>query len=137
MQCVLKYFFTKQFLRFLLVGGTAAFAQWLLRIVLSIWMNFSSAVLISYAFGMFIAFVLSSIFVFPRSHKPRVKQARDFIVTNLCVFPIVWIAAVAINILLKNFGIISFRETIAHGVALSLPMFATFLMYKFFAFKDI
>ena len=80
---MISHFFTKQFLGFLLVGGVAALLHWLSRIMLSNWMSFSSAVVIAYLFGMLTAFILNSFFVFPKSDKPKIKQARDFIFTNL------------------------------------------------------
>lgn len=133
---MISHFFTKQFLGFLLVGGVAALLHWLSRIMLSNWMSFSSAVVIAYLFGILTAFILNSFFVFPKSDKPKIKQARDFIFTNLCFFPIAWIAAIGFNRLLQSFGISSYSELISHGIAVGLPMFATFLIYKFFAFKD-
>lgn len=133
---MIKHFFTLQFLGFLAVGGVAALLHWLSRIVLSNWFSFSWAVVLAYAVGMVIAFTLNSLFVFPGSKKPKIKQARDFIVTNLCFFPAVWTIAIVINDALQSFGILRYSEAIAHGIAVGLPMFATFLIYKFIAFKD-
>jgi putative flippase GtrA len=133
---VIKHFFTKQFLGFLIVGGIAAFLHWLSRFLLSNWISFSWAVVFAYGIGMLIAFLLNAYFVFPGSGKPRAKQARDFIITNACFFPFVWISALTLNQLLRSFGFVRYTEAISHGVAVGLPMAATFLIYKFFAFKD-
>jgi len=133
---MIKYFFSKQFLRFLVVGGIAALLHWLSRILLSNWLTFSWAVTSSYAVGMLVAFMLNSFFVFPKSEKPRHKQARDFIIINLSLFPLVWGASIAINNVLQALNILSNTQAIAHGIAVALPMFATFLIYKFFAFKE-
>ena len=133
---MIKYFFTKQFLGFLAVGGLAALLNWLARLLLSVWLPFSWAVIVAYAIGMFVAFLLNSFFVFPKSEKARHAQARDFVLINLSFFPLVWLASVQVNNWLKTIGMVSHSEELAHAIAISLPMLATFLIYKFFAFKE-
>jgi putative flippase GtrA len=133
---VIKYFLTKQFVLFLCVGATAAFLHWLSRIVLSRWLTFSWAVVCAYAVGMFVAFVLNRYFVFPNSTKSMHRQARDFFIVNLCFFPVVWGASMALNHWLSLAGVVRFRQALAHGMAVAVPMVATFLIYKFLAFKD-
>ena len=136
MQCMIRHFFTKQFLGFLFVGCLAAFLHWTSRIILSNWLSFSWAVAIAYAIGMSIAFALNSYFIFPNSNKSKIKQARDFIITNICFFPVVWVSALWLNQGLKSFGVVRYTEGISHGIAVGLPMFATFLIYKFITFED-
>lgn len=133
---MIKHFFTKQFLGFLAVGGLSAFLHWLSRIWLSNWLSFSLAVIVAYAIGMLVAFTLNALFIFPASEKPRRKQARDFIIVNISFLPIVWLASISINIALQAAGMLLYTEAIAHAIAVAIPMFATFLIYKFFAFKD-
>jgi putative flippase GtrA len=134
---MISHFFTKQFLGFLAVGGLAAFLHWASRILLSNWLSFSWAVVVAYCVGIIVAFFLNSYFIFPKSIKPKASQARDFIFTNICFFPVVWAAALLFNYVLQSLGFVKYTEAIAHAIAVGLPMFATFLIYKFFAFKDI
>jgi len=110
--------------------------NWLSRLLLSIWLPFSWAVVIAYAIGMLVAFLLNSFFVFPKSIKARHKQARDFVIVNLSFFPVVWFASVQVNYFLQTLGMKTYSEDMAHAIAIGLPMFATFLIYKFFAFKE-
>lgn len=133
---MIKHFFSKQFLGFVAVGGTAAASQWLTRILFSMWVSFPIAIALAYAVGMAIAFTLNSLFVFPKSAKPRHKQARDFILINMGFFPVVWAGALVIASAMHAVGIVRGGQEIAHGIALTLPMAGTFLLYKFFAFKD-
>ena len=137
MQRMISHFFTRQFLGFLAVGGLAAFLHWVSRILLSNWLSFSWAVIVAYCVGILVAFILNSYFIFPKSSKSKVKQARDFILTNVCFFPVVWASALLLNYGLLALGFVRYTEAIAHAIAVGLPMFATFLIYKFFAFKDI
>lgn len=133
---MIKHFFTKQFIGFVAVGVVAALLHWLARLILSIWLPFSSAVVIAYIVGMAVAFILNRIYIFPVSDKAMSVQARDFVLVNLSFFPVVWFASLKINAWLKTFEIWINSEALAHAIAISLPMFITFLIYKFFAFKE-
>ncbi|WP_176464120.1 GtrA family protein [Bordetella genomosp. 11] len=133
---MLKLLFTKQFLGFLAAGALAAFLHWLARLVLSEWFSFPVAVAVAYAVGMSVAFTLNSIFVFPHSVKPRRKQARDFVIVNALFFPVVWGASVSMDHLFRKVGVGVYSEAAAHAIAVALPTFLTFFIYKFFAFKD-
>jgi len=133
---MVRHFFTRQFIKFLFVGATAAALHWLARYILDIWMSFSLAVALAYGVGMAVAFILNAIYVFPSSDKPRATQARDFILVNLAFFPVVWALSVLIEKTLRSFGLITYADDIAHAMAIPIPMLATFLIYKFFAFKE-
>ncbi len=134
---MIKLFLSKQFLKFLAVGGTAALLHWISRIVLSLWLPFSWSVTVAYVIGMTVAFILNRIFVFPKSSKPIYRQARDFVLVNVGFFPLVWLAAISINMMLEQFNFVYAPQALAHGIAVSLPMIATFLIYKFFTFKEL
>lgn len=133
---MIRFFFTRQFLGFAAVGALAAFLHWLARIVFSKWMPFSFAVVAAYAVGMAVAFALNSLYVFPQSKKPINKQAIDFIIINLAFLPVVWIVAVFFESVFRTYGFIKYPQATAHAIAVVVPAFATFLFYKFFAFKD-
>ena len=132
---MIHHFFSFQFLGFVVVGGLAAFLHWAARIVLSIWLPFPVAVGLSYFVGMATAFLLNRRFVFPRSTRPMDKQIRDFTLTNLCFYPVVWFSAIWLNELLIRLGWSLYREALAHAVAISIPALATFLIYKLLAFR--
>jgi len=121
---------------FLVVGGLAALLHWLSRLLLSVWLPFSSAVIIAYGIGMLVAFLLNSFFVFPKSKKTRRIQARDFVLVNLSFLPLVWLTSIHVNNWLKIIGMMRHSEELAHAIAIPLPMLATFLIYKFFTFKE-
>jgi putative flippase GtrA len=132
---VIGHFLSRQFLLFLMVGGLAAFLHWLARIALSYWFSFSVAVVLAYCVGMAVAFSLNSLFVFPASDKPRHLQGRDFVLVNLAFLPVVWGASVLIERTVTTWGL-PHPQAVAHGIAVLLPTLLTFLIYKFFAFKE-
>lgn len=133
---MLAHFLSRQFLAFLLAGGLAAFVHWLVRILFSQFMAFSGAVALAYGIGMATAFLLNSKLVFPRSDKPVEKQARGFILINLLFFPVVWVVALLLNRALIDLGVPAYTEELAHAFAISLPVLMTFLLYKFYAFRE-
>lgn len=133
---MIRLFYSRQFLAFLAVGTSAATLHWLARLILNIWLPFSWAVAMAYGVGLLVAFLLNSFYVFPLSNKPKPLQARDFIFVNLAFFPVVWLIATQINIWLQDSGFVQYSKEVAHAIAISVPMVATFLFYKFYAFRE-
>ena len=133
---MIKHFLSVQFLLFLLVGATAAILNWLSRYLLSNWFSFPFAVAIAYFVGIVVAYELNRRYVLTSSSRPAQKQARDFVVINLMFFPVVWGASILIRWLLIDIGVIFYSDGIAHGLAITIPAFMTFLIYKFIAFGD-
>ncbi len=134
---MIRHLLTLQFLVFLGVGGTAAAANWVSRLVLSRWLAFGWAVTSAYAIGMMVAFLLNRHFVFPRSSRPVELQARDFALINAVSFPLVWLASIGLEAGLRALGMTRHTEAIAHAAAVALPAVLSFLLYKFVAFRDV
>ena len=131
---MIRHFISVQFLLFLFVGATAAVLHWLTRYVISIWLSFPLAVALAYFVGIAVAFGLNRRYVFPSSTRPVQKQARDFVMVNLIFFPVVWGASILIRQFLIENEIVRYADGIAHGLAITIPVFMTFLIYKFIAF---
>ena len=132
---MIRFFLSLQFLKFVAVGGTAAFLNWASCLVFLNWMPFSAAVISAYVVGMTTGFVLNSVFVFPDSNKPWVKQATGFFLVNIAFAPVVWGASIGLNILFSNVdGLRGYSTQLSHGIAVGLPAILTFLIYKFFTF---
>ena len=132
---MLKHFFTLQFLTFIFVGVTAASVNWISRYLMATWISFSPAVPLAYCVGMTTAFALNKILVFPKSDIPVEVQVRRFIIINLSFLPVVWGCSLIFSTALKAMGIKEYSDEIGHAASLALPMLATFLLYKFVAFK--
>jgi putative flippase GtrA len=133
---LIRHFYSKQFLTFVAVGGIAAATNWISRIALGNWMSLTVAVVVAYAIGMAVAFVLNRILVFPESSRSMHKQIRDFLIINLSFLPVVLTATVVLNAAFTTVVQIRFAQAAAHGIAVAIPAFATFLLYKFFAFRE-
>lgn len=135
MLAVIRHFLTRQFLRFLVVGATAAALHWCARWLLSRWLSFGTAVALAYGIGLATAFWLNSRHVFPASSRPKRTQARDFVLVNLLFFPVVWSAALGADAALKAAGMQRHTQELAHAFAVALPTVFSFLIYKFFTFR--
>ncbi len=132
-----RHFFTAEFFRFLIVGGSAAVIHWLSRYYLSIHFPFSTAVLMAYGVGIATAFVLNRAFVFPLANKPLKVQAGYFIAVNLAFLPVVWAASIGLSEwILPALGVHHYHEGVAHGIAITLPVFGAFLLHKFKTFAN-
>lgn len=136
MKHLIGLFLTKQFAQFVMVGGLAAVLHWLARYLLNLWLPFGWAVVIAYLVGMAVAFVLNSLVVFPKAAKPRAVQVRDFVLINLAFLPVVWLASLQVDLWLTALGMVRHSHELAHAIAIPIPMLATFLLYKFLAFKE-
>jgi len=132
---MIRHYFSLQFVKFLLVGTSAAVLHWLARVGLSQFLSFPWAVTLAYGVGIAVAFELNRRFVFPSSARPMLKQARDFVLVNVAFFPVVWGAAMALRQCFIQAGLTHFVNELAHGLAIVIPVLATFLIYKFIAFK--
>ena len=132
---MIHHFFSAQFLKFLFVGVTAAFANWIARYGFSVIWPFPVAVALAYIVGMAVAYSLNRAAVFPTSNRPVLKQSMEFALINVLFFPVVWSASLLLNEILGYLRIVRFSEGAAHALALSIPMMLTFLIYKFRTFR--
>ncbi|MGJ8560375.1 MAG: GtrA family protein [Litorimonas sp.] len=135
LQRTIRQYLSFQFLKFLAVGITAAGLHWLARYILNFYVPFSLAVAIAYGVGIIVAFTLNYFFVFSDGTRPISKQCRDFIIINVAFFPIVWVFSMLIRNLLIALSFDQYSADLAHAMAISIPTFATFLIYKYFTFK--
>ena len=126
----------RQFILFIITGGTSAVINILSRIILSEFFSFEFAILISYGIGMIIAFILAKRFVFLNSKKSTKKSFPAFALVNL----ISVIQTFFLSIFIKNWLIIfldnlSFVELIAHTCGLGVLVFTSFYGHKYITFK--
>jgi len=126
----------RQFILFIITGGTSAVINILSRIILSEFFSFEFAILISYGIGMITAFSLAKRFVFLNSKKSTKKSFPAFALVNL----ISVIQTFFVSIFIKNWLIIfldnlSFVELIAHTCGLGVLVFTSFYGHKYITFK--
>ena len=127
---------SRQFLVFLLTGGTAAAVNFASRIIYSNWVDFSSAVILAYLTGMVTAFVLAKIFVFKNSQQSLKHSVMFFTLVNVLAILQTW--AISMGLLyyvLPMLGVEAFRPEIAHAVGVAVPVFTSYIGHKHWSFR--
>lgn len=128
-------FLNRQFLAFLLVGGFAAFFNWLSRFFFSDFMSFSAAIVLAYLIGMVTAFVLSRLVVFEKSGRSARSDFLRFAIVNVVAVVQVWLISVALaGWLMPWAGFTWHAEEIAHAVGVAAPIATSYLGHRHFTF---
>ncbi len=133
---MMQAFRSRQFLLFLLTGGVAAAANFGSRIVFSLWLSYSSAIVLAYLVGMITAFVLARLFVFSGSQQPIHHSAVFFVLVNVFAVAQTWLVSLGLVIyLLPWLGVEHFIQEIAHAVGVVVPVFSSYIGHKRFSFR--
>ena len=132
---VTRNFLNRQFLTFLLVGGFAAFINWLSRIFFSDFMSFTAAIVMAYLTGMVTAFVLSRLIVFEKSGRSARSDFLRFAIVNVFAVIQVWLISVALAHWLMPWARFTWHaEEIAHAVGVAVPIVTSYLGHQHFTF---
>ncbi|WP_109124225.1 GtrA family protein [Dyella sp. C11] len=128
----------KQFILFVVAGGTAACVNFFSRMVLSHWLVFSAAIVVAYVLGMITAFVLNRLLVFKQvSHSMR-HQVFWFTVVNLAaVLQTLAISLLLVEWLFPRTGFGWHPETVAHAIGVAVPVVTSFVGHKYLTFKSV
>lgn len=133
---MIKQFVSRQFLVFLLTGGTAAAVNFGSRILYSRWLDFSSAVIIAYITGMVTAFVLAKLFVFKESQQSMQRSAMFFILVNMVAILQTWAVSMGLALyVLPSMGVTKFVHEIAHAFGVAIPVFTSYIGHKHWSFR--
>lgn len=133
---MIRHFFSRQFLGFVLTGGIAAAVNFGSRILYNLWMDFSPAVILAYLTGMVTAFVLARMFVFTESSQSLRRSGIFFVLVNIVAVAQTWLISMALAYyLLPKLGIGLYVREIAHAVGVAVPVFTSYLGHKRWSFK--
>ncbi len=133
---MIRAFLSRQFLVFLLTGGTAAVVNFVTRLIYNQWMSFSSAVVLSYITGMITAFVLARLFVFKASTQTLSRSAAFFILVNGLAILQTWaISMVMAYYVLPALDVQRYTLELAHAVGIVVPVFTSFIGHKYWSFR--
>lgn len=130
------FYLTGQFGRFLLVGGVALVCHWLSRFAFNVFVSYAWAIVLAYLVGILVAFTLNKIYVFPYSRRSLNFEMFFFFLVNIAAFPVVW--AVAYLLGERVLAPIVPREValaLAHGFAITLPVFVNYALHKLVTFR--
>jgi len=133
---VIRQFMSRQFLTFLLTGGTAAAVNFGSRIIYNQWVGFSTAVILAYLTGMVTAFVLAKLLVFKGSEQSVHRSIMFFVLVNVLAVLQTWgISLVLAFHVLPALGVQRFVDEIAHAVGVAVPVFSSYWGHKRWSFR--
>lgn len=143
MKAAIRLFASKQFLVFLLVGGTAAcvnfFSGALVRLYWTSYSAYLASVTLGFVLGTIVSFILNRRFTFRASDEAVAPQALRFVVVALGAV-LLSIAVASIVLWAWEFAgrVIVTRaqvETLGHLSAIGVSTVYNFVAMKFFAFR--
>lgn len=133
---MIQQFMSRQFLLFLLTGGTAAAVNFGSRIMYSFWLDFSVAIILAYVTGMVTAFLLTKLFVFKASQQALHRSAMYFILVNIVAIFQTWLISMGlVYYILPAMGVTTFLQEIAHAVGVAVPVFTSYIGHKRWSFR--
>ena len=129
-------FLSRQFLAFVVTGGIAAAVNFGSRIAYSLWVGYSSAIVLAYLTGMVTAFVLARAFVFRRSAQALHRSALYFTLVNVAAVAQTWLVSMALAYYaLPALGITRHTLEIAHAAGVAVPVFTSYLGHRRWSFR--
>lgn len=136
MGAMLQQLAGNQVFRFLLLGGTAAAINWLVRFPLSAVMPMGAAVVLAYMIGMCAGFTLYRKYVFPGSTRPLMEQTMTFIGVNLIgAVVVLGLTTLFLHLLATAPWPNMVREGLAHGAAIGIGAVINFIGHKQLTFR--
>ncbi len=132
----MKFYDSKEFVRFLFAGGLAALVNFLSRIIFNLWFNFSVSLYLGYIAGMVTAFFLKKQFVFAKGKQPLSHSIGYFILVNLVAFLQTLVVTMTIfHYVLPYFAIERMTHEISHAVGIMVPVITSYIGHKKLSFK--
>ena len=133
---MIQQFLSKQFIMFLVTGGTAALVNFGSRIVYNQWVSFSVAIVLAYLTGMVTAFVLARWLVFQQSQQSVGRSALLFAAVNVLAVLQTWLISMGLAVYaLPQLGVTRWVAEIAHAFGVVVPVFTSYLGHKHFSFR--
>ena len=133
---MIRAFASRQFLLFLLTGGTAAAINFASRILYNHWLDYSTSIILAYLTGMVTAFVLARLFVFTESRQDWQRSALIFTLVNVAAVAQTWVISMGLAYyVLPSAGITRFAPEIAHAAGVAFPVFTSYLGHKHWSFR--
>ena len=133
---IATFYWSGQFARFLAVGGVALVCHWLSRFAFNIFVSYAWAIVLAYLVGILVAFVLNKIYVFPYSQRSLNFEVSFFFLVNIAAFPVVWAVAYVLGEwLLVDYFPRQVALALAHGFAITLPVFVNYALHKLVTFR--
>ncbi len=124
------------FVRFVATGSIAAVANLVSRYALDKVMPFDWAVVIAYAIGMVIAFILFQRLIFQNPGTPLFRRTSRFIQVNLLGMFLTWLLSTLLaHQILPAVGWTFRPHDIAHLIGVAAPAFSSYFLHKGYTYR--
>lgn len=126
----------RQFVRFVLAAGASVPVNLGARVVLSNWVPYEIALLLSHGVGMLTAYTLTRLFVFEASGRSARSELSRFAIVNLVSAAVTW--GVSVGLVRLVFPALQFGyqpELVAHLIGLGASSVTSFIGHKRFSFR--
>lgn len=124
-------------LRFLALGGFAAFVNLTARWLLTPFIGFEWSVLVAYGAGMVIAYLLFRQFVFQPSGKSVLAESGRFIAVNFVAVALVWgVSVLLARLVFPAVGFDWYPEDVAHFIGVAVPALSSYIGHSRYTFKE-
>ena len=131
-----------RFARFLLAGGLAAVCNFASRFLYSLYVEFSTAVVLAFLTGLTAGYLLNKLFVFTTSRNSMPTEIGWFVLVNLLALAQTWGLSVYLAHVLPGVlpvqgpAGLELAEAIAHAAGIMLPVFTSYLGHKYLTFRE-
>lgn len=133
---MMRSFLSRQFMVFLVTGGTAAAVNFGSRIIYNLWLPFAAAVVLAYLTGMVTAYVLARAFVFRGGTQSAGRSVLFFVLVNVVAVAQTWLISMGLAYyLLPALGVTAYGKEIAHAVGVAVPVFTSYIGHKRWSFR--
>lgn len=127
---------SREFTKFVLVGGAAAVVNFTSRIFLNELMSYRWAVFWAYLVGMTTAYILQRLMVFGASVHHPIKEMVYFSLVNVAAIIQVWLISVGLaEYFFPYLGFDWYPKEIAHAIGISIPAVTSYYGHKYISFK--
>jgi putative flippase GtrA len=127
-----------RFARFLAAGGFAAVVNISARALLSPYVSFRWAVILSYLIGMVTAWTLARLFVFDRTLRQWHHELLRFALVNLAGAAQVWVVSVGLaEWLFPRIGYDFYPDLTAHVIGVCVPAVSSYFGHRYFTFARL
>ena len=130
------YLNLSQFLKFLIAGGFAAFANIISRVIFSYFFSYEISIVFSFIVGLFFGYLLMRNYVFSFRRNFFSTQIIRFFIINIIALLQTFLITIFFKYLLDFFlENMDIKELIAHIIGVSFPALTSYFAHKYFTFK--
>lgn len=127
--------FNTEFIRFLFVGGFAALVNVLSRILLDVFLNYLSSIMLAYIIGMATAYALNRLMVFGAGDRNVASEMLIFTLVNLfAVAQTILVSLLLARVIFPNLNWLWHPETLAHAIGVAVPVISSYFGHKYWSF---